>query len=143
MPTHCQSTPRTPSRLHQRWQQSRGVLCWRCATRHALALLPIVDGRHMYRASLVLNKQANDVGRVIECYLRDDDPAFQSTVFDFIEEVVARERASLKHRRMSESSDAEDGGDATMTPVLDRLRSSILHSFQELTKVNQDKVLTR
>ena len=96
----------------------------------------------MYRASLVLNKQANDVGRVIECYLRDDDPVFQSTVFDFIDEVVARERASLKHRRMSESSDSDSDDDVT-TPVLDRLRSSILHSFQELTKVNQDKVHSR
>ena len=101
-----------------------------------MALLPTIEQRRMYRASLVLNKQANDISRVLDCYIRDEDAAFRSVVFDFIDEVVARERAAGRRR---DGSDSESEDEFT-TPTMDKLRRAILQRFSDLTKINKEKV---
>jgi hypothetical protein len=91
------------------------VLCLRCRARpgrSATALLPTVTAKSLFRASLVLNKQTNDYARVIDCYIRDEDPAFRALVFGYINEVIAKERAAaLAVRRAGEGDSDRCVGD--------------------------------
>lgn len=130
------------------WQATVIQLLERCPLppECARAILPTITAKSLYRASLVLNKQANDIPRVIECYTRDEDPAYRALVFDFIDEVVQRERtAGLAARRAAAASgmDSDDDGEDTRpvtTDQLEVLKSTLLDKFSELSKINQDKI---
>jgi hypothetical protein len=116
---------------------------------NARAILHTIDSKSLFRASLVLNKQANDVAKVIDCYIRDEDPSYRSLVFEYIDEVVQRERAAgLAVRRAGASSGAggadsdEEGEDRrpVTTPQLEGLKATLLQRFSDLSKINQDRV---
>lgn len=84
----------------------------------------VVSGRRMLRASLVLCKQANDVGGALECYVRDNDPDQQALVFDYINEqleAVIPAGGSIERLNSGSSVRGPDEPSTLKSIILDRL----------------------
>ncbi len=106
-----------------------------CVNRFARKLLPIVSGRRMLRAALVLCKQANDVGGALECYVRDPDTEQQALVFDYINEQLDLVMpAGAVPERPSASASVRGPDEAAM------LKSMILDRLSDLIVIDQEKV---
>jgi hypothetical protein len=103
--------------------------------RYAKRLQPVVGNRRMLRASLVLCKQADDMGGVLDCYARDPEPAYQAQVFDYISEVIGSDALSSPRSRESFTSSPP-----TMTERALAMKDHIMDKLSDLLVIDQEKV---
>ena len=91
----------------------------------ARSLLPVVEANGLGRIALVLSKQRGDVGRVLDCYIRDEEPAFRAQAFAYVRQQVEDE-FHREHRRQTSTIDRQLGRRLPRTSSRDALRRRLL-----------------